>query len=341
MAGGMQRWTDSSEQRVTGWYEVAIFPYARIARHHDLHRDPREANRSANCSKRARVQQSVRGADIRAGDPRNRRQDGPGVRRLGKRIAIGLEDELWLVLHLMIAGRLHWKPPGARLAGKQHLAAFDFPDGTLLLTEAGSKRRASLHVLRGSRALREHDPGGIEVLSAIARAVRTSAAQREPHAQAGADRPALFSGIGNAYSDEILHRGAAVAAGTDAEALGREVARLLRGVAARPRGMDRAAARRDAATASRRHVTAFRPGMAVHGRFGKPCPVCGAPVQRIRYADNETNYCPGCQTGGRILADRSLSRLLKDDWPTAPGRAVEEGGLLPAWLSRMSAMFRR
>jgi formamidopyrimidine-DNA glycosylase len=236
------------------------------------------------------------------------------LRRLGKRIAIGLEGDLWLVLHLMIAGRLHWKPPRAKLAGKYQLAAFDFAHGTLLLTEAGSKRRAGLWLAEGSGALAQHNPGGIDVMAATL-AQFSAALTRENHTLKRAlTDPTLLDGIGNAYSDEILHRaGLSPFAVTgkvspeDLERLHQATREVLREWIERLR--DQAGAEFP------EKVTAFREEMAVHGRFGKPCPACGAPVQRIRYADNETNYCPGCQTGGRILADRSLSRLLRDAWP--------------------------
>jgi formamidopyrimidine-DNA glycosylase len=236
------------------------------------------------------------------------------LKRIGKRIAIGLEGDLWLVLHLMIAGRLHWKNPGAKLAGKQNLAAFDFDAGTLTLTEAGSKRRAGLWLLEGAGALAELDPGGLEVLSASF-AQFESELKRENHTlkRALAD-PRSFSGIGNAYSDEILHRAQLSPLAQTQKLSPEETARLFDAVKnVLVEWTDRL--RADAGDNFPEKVTAFRPEMAVHGRFGKPCPVCGAPVQRIRYADNETNYCPRCQTGGRILADRSLSRLLKNDWP--------------------------
>jgi formamidopyrimidine-DNA glycosylase len=236
------------------------------------------------------------------------------LRRLGKRIAIGMEDDLWLVLHLMIAGRLHWKPAAAKLSGKQNLAAFVFPQGWLVLTEAGSKRRASLHVVRGEAALAEHNPGGLEVLEATAEEFERALRLENHTLKRALTDPRLFSGIGNAYSDEILHR-----AGLSPLALTRSlpsehVERLHR--AAREVLEEWIVRlRSEAGDGFPKRVTAFRPEMAVHGRFGLPCPACGAPVQRIRYADNETNYCPRCQTQGKILADRSLSRLLKDDWP--------------------------
>jgi formamidopyrimidine-DNA glycosylase len=236
------------------------------------------------------------------------------LRRLGKRIAIGLEDDFWLVLHLMIAGRLHWKRPGVQLAGKNQLAAFDFPQGTLLLTEAGSKRRAALYLLQGAAALTEHDPGGIDVLSASLTEFETALRQENHTLKRSLTDPHFFSGIGNAFSDEILHRAklsplqqTQKLSPVEAERLWSATQSVLQEWIERLRDQT--------AEGFPEKVTAFRPEMAVHGRFGQPCPICGAPVQRIRYADNETNYCPGCQTGGRILADRSLSRLLKDDWP--------------------------
>lgn len=236
------------------------------------------------------------------------------LRRVGKRIAIGLDDELWLVLHLMIAGRLHWKPLGVKISGKLNLAVFDFSKGSLLLTEAGTKHRASLHLLHGDAALREQDPGGLEVLSTTLDMFQTTLQQRNHTLKRALTDPRLFSGIGNAYSDEILHRArlsplalTQKLSADDIEGLFTATKLVLRG------WIDRL--RLEAGDSFPEKVTAFRPQMAVHGRYGELCPVCAAPVQRIRYADNETNYCPGCQTKGRILADRSLSRLLKDDWP--------------------------
>ena len=236
------------------------------------------------------------------------------VRRIGKRIAIGVDGDLWLVLHLMIAGRLHWRPPQATLAGRNALAAFDFPDGSLVLTEAGSKRRASLHVLRGEAGLLALDPGGIDVFTSDLDAFRAALTAENHTLKRSLTDPRILSGIGNAYSDEILH-----AAQLSPIALTRSL---------KPHEWERLfAATRDTLRlwidrlqdeASRgfpEKVTAFRKDMAVHGRFGEPCPRCGAPVQRIRYADNDTNYCPACQTGGKLLADRSLSRLLGSDWP--------------------------
>ena len=236
------------------------------------------------------------------------------VRRIGKRIALGLDDELWLVLHLMIAGRLHWKPRGVKLSGKNALAAFDFPKGSLLLTEAGSKRRAALHVLRGGDALAAQDPGGLEVLPATLDQFESVLRRQNHTLKRALTDPRLFSGIGNAYSDEILHRARLSPLALSQKLTADEVERLFTAVRVVLNEWI-ATLRAETGESFPEKVTAFRPGMAVHGRFGEPCPVCQAPIQRIRYADNETNYCPRCQTGGRILADRSLSRLLKDDWP--------------------------
>jgi len=236
------------------------------------------------------------------------------IRRIGKRIAIGLDDELWLVLHLMISGRLHWRPAGAKLPGKHALAAFDFANGTLILTEAGSKHRASLHLVRGEDALGAHDPGGLDVFAATADDF-TAAVRRENHTiKRVLTDPRVFDGIGNAYSDEILHRARMSPFAQSQKLSDDEITRLF---AATREVLREWIERLRAETGDGfpEKVTAFRPDMAVHGKFKHPCPVCGSPVQRIRYADNETNYCPGCQTGGRILADRSLSRLLRDDWP--------------------------
>lgn len=237
-----------------------------------------------------------------------------GLRRLGKRLVFDLGDELFLVLHLMIAGRLHWKAPGALPPGRVGLAAFDFAGGTLLLTEAGTKRRASLHLVQGEGRLAEHQPGGLEVLEADLAAFRT-ALRRENHTLKRAlTDPRLFSGIGNAYSDEILHRARLSPLTWTTRLTDDESARLFdatRATLTEWLGRLRA----EAGDGFPERVTAFRAGMAVHGRFGKPCPACGTAVQRIVYAENETNYCPRCQTGGKVLADRSLSRLLKDDWP--------------------------
>ncbi len=236
------------------------------------------------------------------------------LRRLGKRIAIGLEHDLWIVLHLMIAGRIHWKPAGAKVSGKQSLATFEFSTGTLLLTEAGSKHRASLHLVDGESALGEHDPGGLEVFLASAEEFQTALRRGNHTLKRALTDPHLFSGIGNAYSDEILHRARLSPLALTRKLKSDEIERLFVATQVVLREwLDRL--RAQTADGFPENVTAFRPEMAVHGRFGQPCPVCGAPVQRIRYADNETNYCPGCQTNRKILADRSLSRLLKNDWP--------------------------
>jgi formamidopyrimidine-DNA glycosylase len=236
------------------------------------------------------------------------------LRRVGKRVAIGVEGELWLVLHLMIAGRLHWRAAGAKLAGRNSLAAFDFPNGSLVLTEAGAKRRASLHVVLGEEGLRSIDPGGIEVFTSDLASFRAALTAENRTLKSALTDPRLLSGIGNAYSDEILHA-AQLSPVTLTHKLGeREWERLF--LATRETlslWVERL--RREAEASFPREVTAFREGMAVHGRYGKPCPRCGEKVQRIRYADNETNYCPRCQTGGKLLADRSLSRLLRADWP--------------------------
>jgi formamidopyrimidine-DNA glycosylase len=242
-----------------------------------------------------------------------------GLRRLGKRMVIAVDPDLFLVLHLMIAGRLHWKPRGARPPGKVGLAAFDFATGTLVLTEAGSKRRASLYLVRGEADLAAHDPGGLEVLDAD-EARFEAVLRRENHTLKRAlTDPRLFSGIGNAYSDEILHRARLSPLAQTQRLSEAEIVRLFH--AARETLLDwTARQRQEVGDGFPEKVTAFRPDMAVHGRFGQPCPVCGTTVQRIVYAENETNYCPRCQTNGKILADRSLSRLLKDDWP----RSIEE-----------------
>jgi formamidopyrimidine-DNA glycosylase len=241
------------------------------------------------------------------------------VRRLGKRIAIGVEGELWLVLHLMIAGRLHWHPadhPGRRRAA---LATFDFEPGALTLTEAGTKRRASLYVVAGAAGLAAHDPGGLEIASATVEDFSARLTEANHTLKRALTDPRILSGIGNAYSDEILHRAQLSPFALTRSLAAAELERLFqatRGV------LDEWTARLCEATtgAFPEGVTAFRDGMAVHGRYGKPCPVCGTRVQRIRYAENETNYCPRCQTGGRLLSDRSLARLLKDDWP----RTIDE-----------------
>jgi formamidopyrimidine-DNA glycosylase len=236
------------------------------------------------------------------------------LRRIGKRIAIGVENDLWLVLHLMIAGRLHWRPPGAKLAGRNSLAAFDFPNGSLVLTEAGSKRRASLHILRGEEGLRSADPGGIDIFAADLGSFRAALTAENRTLKRALTDPRLLSGIGNAYSDEILHAAQLSPIALTHRLGAQEWDRLF--AATRHTlefWIDRLKA--EARAGFPEKVTAFREGMAVHGRYGQPCPRCGEKVQRIRYADNETNYCARCQTGGRVLADRSLSRLLKSDWP--------------------------
>jgi formamidopyrimidine-DNA glycosylase len=241
------------------------------------------------------------------------------VRRLGKRIVLGLDGDLFLVVHLMIAGRLHWRPAGAKLAGKIGLAAFDFSTGALTLTEAGTKRRAALHLVRGEEALGEHDRGGLEVFETDL-APFGAALRRENHTLKRAlTDPEVLSGIGNAYADEILHRARLSPVKLTQQLTDAEIARLLHASRATLLDwIDRL--RRDAAGEFPEGVTAFRDGMAVHGRYGRPCPDCGAPVQRIVHAENETNYCARCQTGGKLLADRALSRLLHQDWP----RTLEE-----------------
>ena len=241
------------------------------------------------------------------------------LRRLGKRIAIGLDGDLWLVLHLMIAGRLHWKPAGAKLPAKLGLAAFDFDAGMLLLTEARSKRQASLHVVCGEAALQSHDPGGRDVFALNAPEFAELLRRGNHTLKRSLTDPSLFSGIGNAYSDEILHRARLSPVRLTRDLNDVEIVRLLEATQSTLQlWIDRL--RAEAGDKFPEGVTAFRPDMAVHGRFGLPCPDCGAPVQRIRYADNETNYCARCQTGGKVLADRSLSRLLKNDWP----RSIDE-----------------
>jgi formamidopyrimidine-DNA glycosylase len=236
------------------------------------------------------------------------------LRRLGKRLVIALEDDLFLVIHLMIAGRLHWRAAGARPPGKIGLAAFDFSTGTLVMTEAGTKKRASLDLVRGEAALRAHDPGGLEVLDADLAAFRDALTAENHTLKRVLTDPRVFSGIGNAYSDEILHRARLSPVKLSQALDGDEVRRLYETTrAVLTEWIERL--RAQAGEGFPEGVTAFRPEMAVHGRYGKPCPECGAPVQRIVYADNETNYCARCQTAGRMLADRSLSRLLHSDWP--------------------------
>jgi formamidopyrimidine-DNA glycosylase len=236
------------------------------------------------------------------------------LRRMGKRIVLGFEDDLFLVIHLMIAGRLRWGQPGAKAPGRIGLAAFDFDGGTLLLTEAGSKRRASLHVVAGDAALAEFQRGGLEPLEASEAEFATRLRVESHTLKRGLTDPRLFSGIGNAYSDEILHRARLSPLELTGRLSDEETARLYAATrAVLTEWTERL--RRETGDGFPEKVTAFREGMAVHGRFGQPCPACGARVQRIRYAENETNYCPSCQTEGRLLADRGLSRLLKEDWP--------------------------
>ena len=241
------------------------------------------------------------------------------LRRVGKRIAIGLENGLWLVLHLMIAGRLHWRTPNVKLAGRQSLAAFDFPNGSLVLTEAGGKHRASLHLVSGEESLRAFDAGGIDVFAADLDSFRTVLTAENHTLKRALTDPRLLSGIGNAYSDEILHA-AQLSPITLTQKLGPEEWERLFG--ATRRTLQLWIKQLQAETESRfpEKVTAFRKGMAAHGRYGQPCLRCGDKILRIRYADKETNYCASCQTGGKVLADRSLSRLLGSDWP----RTLEE-----------------
>jgi formamidopyrimidine-DNA glycosylase len=237
-----------------------------------------------------------------------------GLQRVGKRIAIGVEGEVWLVLHLMIAGRLHWRESNAKLVGRNSLAAFDFPNGSLVLTEAGTKHRASLHVVRGEAGLRALDPGGIDILGSDLSAFRNVLAMENHTLKRALTDPRLLSGIGNAYSDEILHA-AQLSPITQTQKLKDEEWQRLFAATRETLQLWMARLGKEAHAAFPEKVTAFRKEMAVHGRYGLPCPRCGEKIQRIRYADNETNYCARCQTGGRVLADRSLSRLLRDDWP--------------------------
>ncbi|HKR08722.1 MAG TPA: DNA-formamidopyrimidine glycosylase family protein [Gemmatimonadaceae bacterium] len=237
-----------------------------------------------------------------------------GIRRIGKRIGIELEDDLFLVIHLMIAGRLRWVAAGAKVPGKLGLAAFDFPNGTLILTEAGSKRRASLWLVRGEAALEQFERGGLEVLDATLADFKDRLTRENHTLKRSLTDPRLFSGIGNAYSDEILHR-AKLSPVKHTRRLTDEEISTLFDATKKVLVEWTQRLREESAGDFPAKVTAFRDEMAVHGKFGKPCPVCGTPVQRIRYADNETNYCPRCQTDGKLLADRALSRLLKQDWP--------------------------
>ena len=245
------------------------------------------------------------------------------LRRLGKRIAFGFDEDLWLVLHLMIAGRLHWRPVGAKLAGRQNLAALGFATGTLVLTEAGTKKRASLHLVAGETELRKHDRGGLEVLNSTLEAFGAALTRENHTLKRALTDPRLFSGIGNAYSDEILHA-AQLSPVQHSQKLSLEEINRLHRATRQTLASWTERLRAEAGDNFPEKVTAFRPEMAVHGRYGRPCPACHAPIQRIRYADNETNYCPRCQTGGRVLADRSLSRILKDDWPGTVEELEEE-----------------
>ena len=241
------------------------------------------------------------------------------LRRIGKRIAIGVDGDLWLVLHLMIAGRLHWRATGAKLSGRQNLAAFDFPNGSLVLTEAGTKRRASLHVVSGEESLRAIDPGGIDVFASDFSLFRATLSAENRTLKRALIDPRLLSGIGNAYSDEILHAAQLSPIALTHKLQPQEWEKLFDATRNTLRlWMDRL--RAEALAGFPEKVTAFRKGMAVHGRYGEPCPRCGEKILRIRYADNETNYCARCQTNGKVLADRGLSRLLGSDWP----RTLEE-----------------
>jgi formamidopyrimidine-DNA glycosylase len=236
------------------------------------------------------------------------------LRRIGKRISLEIDSGQWLVLHLMIAGRLHWKAPGAKIGGRNNLAAFDFPRGSLTLTEAGSKRRASLHLFANADAMTAIDPGGVEVFEVDLNGFREALTAENRTLKRALTDPRILSGIGNAYSDEILHAAQLSPIQQTRKMSPEQMERLFHATRETLQlWTDRLTA--EAAVKFPEHVTAFRKEMAVHGRYGKPCPRCGNPVQRIRYADNETNYCAHCQTSGRVLADRGLSRLLGEDWP--------------------------
>jgi formamidopyrimidine-DNA glycosylase len=254
---------------------------------------------------------------LRTADPPIEAVEGQTVReirRIGKRIAIGVDGDLWLVLHLMIAGRLHWRPRDAKLGGRQNLAAFDFPKGSLVLTEAGTKRRASLHLVRGEDGLRALDPGGLEIFSSDLNSFHEALIYENRTLKRALTDPRILSGIGNAYSDEILHAARLSPILQTHKLKPEEWERLYTATRATlETWMVRL--KTEAETNFPEKVTAFRKDMAVHGRYGQPCPDCGEKIQRIRYADNETNYCARCQTGGKVLADRSLSRLLGSDWP--------------------------
>ena len=261
---------------------------------------------------------------LRTVEPSPRELEGKTVgelRRLGKRIAFGFEDELFLVIHLMIAGRFKWLEPGAKVPAKLGLAAFDFDSGTLLLTEAGSKRRASIHIVRGEAALEEHDRKGLEPLTMSLDEFRAALTRERHTLKRTLTDPHTFSGIGNAYSDEILHRARLSPVQMSTNLSPEEIERLFHATqTVLNEWIERL--RKETGAKFPEKVTAFRKEMAVHGRYNQPCPDCGAPVQRIIYAENETNYCARCQTGGRLLADRSLSRLLNVDWP----KSIDEVG---------------
>ena len=242
-----------------------------------------------------------------------------GTRRLGKRIVLGLEDDLFLVIHLMIAGRFRWKPPGTGVPGKLGLASFDFDNGALLLTEASTKKRASLHLVKGEGSMAQFNRGGIEVETATLEAFREALLRENHTVKRSLTDPRLFSGIGISYSDEILHAARLSPVKQTSKLTPEEIERLF-DATRRTLALWTERLRQETGRQFPEKVTAFREGMAVHGRYGKPCPDCGAPVQRIVYADNETNYCARCQTGGKLLADRALSRLLHEDWP----RSLEE-----------------
>jgi formamidopyrimidine-DNA glycosylase len=263
---------------------------------------------------------------LRSADPPISTVEGRRVRelrRIGKRVVMGLDDELWIVIHLMIAGRLHWRAPAAKLSSRNQLAAFDFADGTLLLTEAGTKRRASIYVVKGEAALRAMDPGGIDVLESTEQQFRAALTAQNRTLKRALTDPRILSGIGNAYSDEILHAAELSPLALTQKLQAEEWRRLFSAtIATLDTWMRRLGQEAEARFPDK--VTAFRPEMSVHGRYGKPCPRCGEPIQRIRYADSETNYCVRCQTGGKLLADRGLSRLLGADWP----RTLDELELL-------------
>jgi formamidopyrimidine-DNA glycosylase len=266
---------------------------------------------------------------LRTFDPPVREAEGArvtGLQRLGKRIAFQLDNNVYIVLHLMISGRLHWSVAGLKLAGKRNLAAFDFENGTLLLTEASSKRRASLHLVRGKAALADFDRGGLEVADADLPSFRGALTRENHTVKRALTDPRLFSGIGNAYSDEILHAARLSPAKWTSRLTEEEIERLYGATRETLRKWSRRFVA-DAAKAFPEKVTAFREGMAVHGRYGKPCPDCGSPVQRIVYAENESNYCATCQTGGKLLADRALSQLLRGDWPKTLDELEERKGV--------------